>query len=78
MGCRYTANGRVAQCTVYESVTDTVDVETDSETDEELQTVPAAEVKSVPLLARPSDDTEDPGDTPNNENNDSPVVVFGT
>ncbi len=40
-----------------------------------VQTVPAAEVKSVPVLARPSDDTEDPGDTPNNENNDSPVVV---
>ncbi len=52
-----------------------VDVDTDSETDEEVQTVPAIEVKSVPVLARPSDDTEGPGDTPNNENNDSPVVV---
>ncbi len=58
-----------------ESVTDTADVDTDSVTDEEVQTVPATEVKSVPVLARPSDDTEDPGDTPNNENNDSPVVV---
>ncbi len=38
-----------------ESVTDTVDVDTDSETDEEVQTVPATEVKSVPVLARPSD-----------------------
>ncbi len=45
-------------------VTDTVDVDTDSETDEEVQTVPATEVKSVPVLARPSDDTEGPGDTP--------------
>ncbi len=45
-----------------ESVTDTVDVYTDFETDEEVQTVPATEVKSVPVLARPSDDTEGPGD----------------
>ncbi len=58
-----------------ESLTDTVDVDTASETDEEVQTVPTAELKSVPVLARLSDDTEDPGDTPNNENNDSPVVV---
>ncbi len=43
-----------------ESVTDTVDVDTDSETDEKVETVPATEVKSVPVLARPSDDTEDP------------------
>ncbi len=50
-----------------ESVTDIVDVDTDSETDEEVQTVPATEVKSVPVFARPSDDTEGPGDTPNNE-----------
>ncbi len=50
-----------------ESVTDTVDVDTDSDTDEEVQTVPATEVKSVSVLARPSDDTEGPGDTPNNE-----------
>ncbi len=34
-----------------ESVTDTVDVDTDSETDEEVQTVPATEVKSFPVLA---------------------------
>ncbi len=36
-----------------ESVADTVDVDTDSETDEEVQTVPATEMKSVPVLARP-------------------------
>ncbi len=35
-----------------ESVTDNVDVDTDSETDKEVQTVPATEVKSVPVLAR--------------------------
>ncbi len=56
-----------------ESVTDTVDVDTDSETDEEVQTVPATEVKSVPVLARPSDASDEY--TLNNENNDSPVVV---
>ncbi len=36
-----------------ESVTDIVDIDTDSETDEEVQTVPATEVKSVPVLAGP-------------------------
>ncbi len=54
------------------------DVDTDSETDEDVQKVPATEVKSVPVFARPADDTEGPGDTPNNENNDSPVVSSGT
>ncbi len=45
----------------------TVDGDADSEADEEVQTLPATEVKSFSVSAQPSDDSEDSGDTPNYE-----------
>ncbi len=61
--------------TFEENVIDTVDVDEDSDADEEVQTVPASEVKSISVSAQPSDDSGAADDATSQESNDSSVVI---
>ncbi len=61
--------------TFEENVIDTVDVDEDSDPDEDMDTVLASEVKSVPVVAQPSDDSGAAVDTTSQNGNDSSVVT---
>ncbi len=58
-----------------ENVIDTAHIDEDSVSDEEVQTEPGVQVKSVPMLAQPSDNSGAAADTASQEGNNSPAVT---